>query len=69
MDYLIMENAWTIDVIECRLAIGYGLWAVRETGQRPIIGFCGYWWLEPLKHPLPLIYGLLSDGSFVFIEY
>ena len=58
-----MEETWTADVVEKSMAmfrdLGYGLWAVRETGQRPIIGFCGYWRFEHLKHPLQLIYGLL----------
>lgn len=41
--------------------LGYGLWAVRETDQRPIIGFCGYWRFEFLTPPLQLIYGLLPS--------
>lgn len=65
MDDLVVEKTWTADVVEKSTAmfrdIGYGLWAVRKTGQRPIIGFCGYWRFEHLKHPLQLIYGLLPN--------
>ena len=63
MDDMIVEETWTTDVVEKSIAmfqdLGYGLWAVRETGQRPVIGFCGYWRFEHLKHPLQLMYGLL----------
>ena len=63
LDELVVEETWTADVVGRSVAmfqnLGYGLWAVRETGQRPIIGFCGYWRFEHLKHPLQLIYGLL----------
>lgn len=63
LDDLIVEWDWTVDVVEKSATmfrdLGYGLWAVRETGQRPIIGFCGYWRFEHLPHPLQLIYGLL----------
>ena len=63
LDDLIVEETWTADVVEKSIAmfqnLGYGLWTVRETGQRPIIGFCGYWRFEHLPHPLQLIYGLL----------
>jgi RimJ/RimL family protein N-acetyltransferase len=63
MDDMIVEETWTTDVVEKSIAmfqdLGYSLWAVRETGQRPVIGFCGYWRFEHLKHPLQLMYGLL----------
>ncbi len=63
LDDLIMEEGWTADVIEGSGVmfrdLGYGLWTVREIGQRPIIGFCGYWRFEHLPYPLQLIYGLL----------
>ena len=63
LDDLIMEETWTADVIEGSGVmfrdLGYGLWTVREIGQRPIIGFCGYWRFEHLPYPLQLIYGLL----------
>lgn len=63
LDKRIVEETWTAAVIEGSLAMfqdqGYGLWAIRQTDQRPIIGFCGYWRFEHLKYPLQLIYGLL----------
>lgn len=63
LDDLIVEETWTADVVDKSATmfrdLGYGLWAVRETRQRPIIGFCGYWRFEHLPHPLQLIYGLL----------
>jgi ribosomal-protein-alanine N-acetyltransferase len=63
LDELIVEEAWTVDVIDRSLTLfqdlGYGLWAVRQTGRLPIIGFCGYWRFEHLPYPLQLIYGLL----------
>lgn len=63
MDDMVVEETWTADVVEKSIAmfrdLGYGLWAVRETGALPIIGFCGYWRFEHLKHPLQLMYGLL----------
>jgi RimJ/RimL family protein N-acetyltransferase len=65
MDDMIVEETWTADVVDTSTTmfrdLGYGLWAVRETGQRSIIGFCGYWRFEHLKHPLQLMYGLLPD--------
>ncbi len=63
LDDLIVDEVWTADVVDRSLAmfhnLGYGLWAVRQTGQLPIIGFCGYWRFEHLPYPLQLIYGLL----------
>jgi RimJ/RimL family protein N-acetyltransferase len=36
---------------------GYGLWAVRQRGQTPLIGFCGFWYFhEPPE--LELLYGI-----------
>lgn len=63
MDDMVVEEDWMADVIDRSIVmfqdLNYGLWAARETGQRPIIGFCGYWRFEHLKHPLQLMYGLL----------
>lgn len=63
MDDLIVEEEWTADVVDKSATmfhdLGYGLWTVRESGQRPIIGFCGYWRFEQLTPPLQLNYGLL----------
>lgn len=63
LDDLVVEEEWTADVVDKSATmfcdLGYGLWAVRESGQRPIIGFCGYWRFEQLTPPLQLIYGLL----------
>ena len=63
MDDMVVEETWTADVVEKSIVmfrdLGYGLWAARETDQRPIIGFCGYWRFEHLKHPLQLMYGVL----------
>lgn len=63
MDDLIVEEDWTVDVVGRSTTmfhdLNYGLWAVRETGQQPIIGFCGYWRFEQLTPSLQLIYGLL----------
>lgn len=63
MDDLIVDETWMVDVADRSVAmfqdLNYGLWAVRETGQRPIIGFCGYWRFGQLTPPLQLIYGLL----------
>ena len=63
LDDLVVAAEWTADVVEKSVTMfsgqGYGLWALRQTGQQPIIGFCGYWRFEHLPHPLQLIYGLL----------
>ncbi|MBC8153217.1 MAG: GNAT family N-acetyltransferase [Bacteroidetes bacterium] len=63
MDDLIVEETWMADVVDKSTTmfhdLHYGMWAVRGTGQRPIIGFCGYWRFEQLTPPLQLIYGLL----------
>ncbi|MBC3785646.1 GNAT family N-acetyltransferase [Spirosoma utsteinense] len=63
LDDLLVEEAWTADVVNRSVVmfrdLSYGLWAIRETGQRSVIGFCGYWYFEHLPHPLQLIYGLL----------
>lgn len=82
MDDLVVEETWMVDVIDRSVAmfrdLGYGLWAVRETGQRPIIGFGGYWRFEHLKHPLQLMYGLLpawwnrglaTEAARVLLDY
>ncbi len=63
LDDIVVEETWTARVVDQSGVmfrnLGYGLWAVRETGHRPIIGFCGYWRFEDLPYPLQLIYGLL----------
>jgi [ribosomal protein S5]-alanine N-acetyltransferase len=39
---------------------GYGLWAVRQHGEEPIIGFCGYWFFHDPPE-LELLYGIATE--------
>jgi len=39
---------------------GYGLWAVRQKGEEPILGFCGYWFFHDPPE-LELLYGIATE--------
>ena len=39
---------------------GYGLWAVRQREQKPLIGFCGFWYYHDPPE-LELLYGIAES--------
>lgn len=61
MDDRIVGSDWVEDVITTSQRqfeeAGYGLWAIRRTGDSVIIGICGYVVLDQLQ----LLYALLPD--------
>lgn len=61
LDDQCVTNQWTADIVATSQRqfgeAGYGLWAIRRAGYRPIIGVCGYAVFDQLQ----LLYALLPE--------